>query len=113
MSFPPVKPLAFPSPAKPVSLSHFSHSPRERQGFLSRHRLLSPPPLGGGGCPGRGRRGYPSLRRSRKNHRMAPSEGAVMGHAALRAGQYDALSWPCRATLPRQAGEGKASGFAS
>jgi hypothetical protein len=32
--------------------------------------------------------------------------------AALCADEYDALSRPCRATLPRQAVEGKASGGA-
>ena len=34
-------------------------------------------------------------------------DGAVMGHAALRADRYDALSWPCQAPLPRQAGGGE------
>jgi hypothetical protein len=32
--------------------------------------------------------------------------------AALRAGENDALSRPCRATLPHQVGEGKANAFA-
>jgi hypothetical protein len=49
----------------------------ERPGFLSRRFLLSPPPLCGGGRPGRGGRGRHSLRRSRKTNYPALCANAV------------------------------------
>jgi hypothetical protein len=72
--------------------------------FQAKHDVCRPlGPLGGEGAPagaGEGAAGRVAIAFSRKV-------------TALRAAWNDALSWPCRATLPRQAGEGTASGSAS
>jgi hypothetical protein len=78
----------------------------KRQGFPPPRRLLSPPPLGGGGCPGRGGRGRRSLSMRVRNQETENSCGASRR-------KVDALSRPCRATLPRRAWEGKANGVAA
>ena len=80
----------------------------EKDASRLRIRLLSPPPLSGGGCPGRGGRGRRVDRRSRQNYRAEQSDGVDLSCGALRRRERHPLpALPDHPPPPSGGGEGK------